>query len=173
MNQQLKEELAGTVRNFKFPEYREIPNVGLYLEQVTKYVSEYIEPLTGITITGSMISNYVKQKLLANPVKKMYYREQIAYVLFIAIAKSVLSLDNIKSLILMQQECCGTQEAYEYFCSVMEHYLRDVFELETKPDDPENKTIADDANRDNRELLCKLVIAISNKIYMESYFSRS
>lgn len=198
MDQQLKEAMADSVREFKLPEYREIPNVGLYLEQVTKYVTEYTQPLAGINITGSMISNYVKQKLIANPIKKMYYREQIAYVLFVAIAKSVLALEDIKHLIELQQECSSTQDAYEYFCIVMEYRVKDVFELESDYNSDEetrkviseidtrtmsettsldecgegsdNKSTENGDKRDEKLLLNKLIVAIVNKIYMETYF---
>ena len=51
-----------------------------------------------------MISNYVKKKLVSNPVKKQYSREQIAYLLFIAVAKSALSMDEIKLVLEMNDK---------------------------------------------------------------------
>ena len=69
---------------FTLPDYDQIPNVGLYLEQVTKYLNEYLEPLGCTPLTGSMISNYVKKGLVKNPVKKQYDREHIARLLVIA-----------------------------------------------------------------------------------------
>ena len=39
------------------PNYDQIPDVGLYLEQVTKYLNAYLEPLGCAPLTGSMISN--------------------------------------------------------------------------------------------------------------------
>ena len=61
MNQNLTAEISHSIQEFRFPKYEEIPDVGLFLEQVTKYVSGFLEPLGDtITITSSMISNYVK-----------------------------------------------------------------------------------------------------------------
>ena len=40
-----------------------------------------------ISLTGSMISNYVKMKLIDNPIKKQYGRDQIAHLFFIALFK--------------------------------------------------------------------------------------
>ena len=97
--QEIRKEIADSIKEFRLPEYDAIPNVGLYLEQVTLYIAEYLEPLENISITGSMIGNYVKKGLIANPIKKQYYREQIAYLIFIAVAKSVLSLEDIQLLI--------------------------------------------------------------------------
>ena len=49
-----------TIEGFRLPRYREIPNVGLYLEQVAKYINGYLNVLGYADITPSMISNYVK-----------------------------------------------------------------------------------------------------------------
>ena len=95
MRQPQKDEIKASIENFRLPRYDEIPDVGLYLEQTTKYISELLSPLEDISITRSMISNYIKQGLVSNPVKKQYSRDQIAYLIYIAIAKTVLSLDHI------------------------------------------------------------------------------
>ena len=54
---------------FRLPRYNEIPNVGLYLDQVTKYIDDYLSPIAP-SLTSSMISNYVKKKIIENPIKK-------------------------------------------------------------------------------------------------------
>ena len=75
MKTQTKALAAASFRNFRLPRYEEIPNVGLYLEQTTKYIAEYLNPIQEGTLTASMISNYVKKHLIASPVKKQYSRE--------------------------------------------------------------------------------------------------
>ena len=40
MNQKTRDEIALSIKDFSLPRYCELPNVGLYLEQVVKYVSE-------------------------------------------------------------------------------------------------------------------------------------
>ena len=95
MKRETKQKIAASVADFRLPRYQEIPNMGLYLEQTSKYISEYLAPLGDYGLTNSMISNYVKKGLVANPVKKQYDREQIAYLFFIAVAKNVLSLDAL------------------------------------------------------------------------------
>ena len=82
MSEQLKE--------FRLPTYKEIPSVGLYLDQVSKYINDSLAVIPECTVTNSMISNYVKKKLVPNPVKKQYGRDQIAYLIFIALSKRVL-----------------------------------------------------------------------------------
>ena len=47
-----------SARDYRMPRYKEIPNVGLYLEQTVKYINECLAPIE-ILITPSMLSNYV------------------------------------------------------------------------------------------------------------------
>ena len=121
MKPETKNKISQSVRDFRMPRYSEIPNVGLYLEQATKYICEYLAPIQDNAITGSMISNYVKKGLVSNPVKKLYSRDQIAYLLFIALAKNVLSLDNLTRFIRLQQRTYTTERAYEYLCDEFEN----------------------------------------------------
>ena len=62
MNEHILSKMADPIHNFHLPRYQEIPDVGLYLEQTAKYIDSYLSPLEDISITGSMISNYVKKK---------------------------------------------------------------------------------------------------------------
>ena len=96
-----KELISQSIAKFHLPRYKEIPDVGLFLEQVTKYINEYLKPLDDISLTGSMISNYVKMKLIDNPIKKQYGRDQIAHLFFIALFKPVLTLDEINKLLII------------------------------------------------------------------------
>ena len=107
MKQETKLAIAASVRDFCLPRYNEIPNVGLYLEQTTKYICEYLAPLGEFSLTSSMISNYVKKGLIANPVKKQYSREQIAYLFFIAVAK--MSADSTLSSETRESSKFGSQ----------------------------------------------------------------
>ena len=103
-NSDIKTSLKNAVSEFRLPRYAELPNVGLYLEQVAKYINGYITPLGCAEITTSMISNYVKKGYIPSPHKKQYDRDRIAYLIFIAITKSVLSMDHIVKIFDMQKE---------------------------------------------------------------------
>ena len=71
-----------SARDYRMPRYKEIPNVGLYLEQTVKYINECLAPIE-ISITPSMLSNYVKKGYIDRPIKKQYYADQIAYDYFL------------------------------------------------------------------------------------------
>ena len=161
MKQETKQQISNSVADFRLPRYNEIPNVGLYLEQATKYVCEYLEPLGEYTLTPSMISNYVKKGLIANPVKKQYGREQIAYLFFIAMAKSVLSLDALTGFIKLQQQTYTLPKAYDYFCDEFENILQFTFELKDTVE-----TTGED-NTDEKRLLFTCIVAAVQKVYLE------
>lgn len=166
MKKETKQLMATSIENFHFPKYEEIPDVGLYLEQVTKYINGYLAPLDNLAITPSMISNYVKKGLIANPIKKQYYREQIAYVFFIAIAKSVLSLDNIRLFMEMQTITYPIEVAYDYLCKEFENVLLYVFELKDHLD-----TIGTDHYTDEKIMLRSTIITVAHKIYLDKCFN--
>ncbi len=107
---------ADRIREFRLPVYSQLPNVGLYLEQVTKYINGLLAPLGFPEMTSSMISNYVKKGLIDSPVKKQYYAEHIAYLLFVGVGKNVVSIDDILLIYRMQKEIYPCDMAYDYFC---------------------------------------------------------
>ncbi|MGN0628708.1 MAG: DUF1836 domain-containing protein [Oscillospiraceae bacterium] len=165
MDENAKEKIALSIKDFSLPGYSEIPEVGLYLEQVVKYISGYFAPLGNFSLTGSMISNYVKKKLIANPVKKQYDREQIAYLIFIAAAKSVLSMEDIRLLFDLQRGSYSPQVAYDYFCSELKNVLDYVFGLKAELD-----TIGEDRSQ-TKELLRNAIITVAHKVYLEKYLA--
>jgi len=161
MKQETKMQIAQSIKDFRLPRYQEIPNVGLYLEQATKYVCEYLAPLGEYSLTPSMISNYVKKGLIANPVKKQYGREQIAYLFFIAVAKSVLSLDALTGFIQLQQRTYTLPKAYDYFCEEFENLLQFTFELK------DTIEMSGQDNTDEKRLLFTCLVAAVQKVYLE------
>lgn len=163
MKEERKQELARLAADFRLPRYEQIPNVGLYLEQATKFLSEYLAPLGELTLTPSMISNYVKRGLIASPVKKQYDREQIAHLMFIALAKSILSLDELQQFIALQRRTYATGRAYDYFCMEFENILQYVFGAKER-----TENIGVDFS-DEKTILRNAIIAMTHKIYLEKY----
>ena len=161
MKQETKQQIRTSIADFRLPRYNEIPNVGLYLEQATKYVCEYLAPLGEFSLTPSMISNYVKKGLIANPVKKQYGRDHIAYLFFIAVAKSVLSLDALTGFIKLQQQTYTLPKAYDYFAEQFEGLLRFTFELD------DTMEIVGEDNTDEKRLLYTCIVAAVQKVYLE------
>ncbi len=165
MSEPKKNEIIESIKCFNLPKYTEIPNVGLYLEQTAKYISEYLKPILETAVTGSMISNYVKKGLVSNPIKKQYSREQIAYLLFVAVAKTVLSMDDIKLLIEIQKQTYDSEIAYSYFETELKNVLSYVFGIEASLEQ-----IGEDSS-EQKVILRNLIIAVSHKVYLEKSFA--
>jgi len=161
MNVTTKQQVLESIQNFRLPRYNEIPNVGLYLEQTTKYITEYLAPLGDYGLTASMISNYVKKGLIDSPVKKQYDRDQIAYLFFIAVAKNVLSLDALTGFISLQKRTYPLEIAYNFFCRQMEGTLRFTCELTDVAE------LGDMDTTDEKRLLYSCIVAVTQKIYLE------
>jgi hypothetical protein len=154
------------IEEFRMPRYREIPDVGLYLDQTVKYVNRYLAPLGCMEITSSMVSNYVKKGYITNPVKKQYDAEQIAYLFFISVAKSVLSMDNIARLFEMQRRMYNAETAYDFFCEELENMLQFTFGLKDHVDEvgtPEDKS-------ETKTMLRSTISAVTHIIYLSNRF---
>ena len=165
MEQNIGEKVSARIQGFKLPGYDQIPDVGLYLEQTVRFIDDRLALLPNISITNSMVSNYVKKGLIKNPVKKLYDREQIAYLIFIALAKSVLSLDDISLLIELQGKSYPPRQAYEYFVAEFTNVLHYVFGLKEKLDD-----VGVD-NTEEKTLLRNTIISVALKAYLDTCFA--
>ena len=113
------------------PRYDELPRLNLYLEQMLDEVMYILKPIFGDNsdnwITRTMVSNYVKQGLLPRPIGKKYSKEHIAYLLYISIAKQVLSIGEIKRLLDIQRSAYPIEAAYNYLCSEFENLPQGIF----------------------------------------------
>jgi len=160
---QLEEEYLEAIKSYKLPSFNEIPDVGLYLNQSATYINKALSPLFDQAITESMISNYVKKKLIDNPIKKQYSREMIAYLMFIAISKNVASLDDLQFLIRKQREKYSAVESYEYFKRAFETIVKEVFGFEKKTEETEKKSVEE-------ELLKNIIVTVAHKLYVDIAF---
>lgn len=167
MKDEIKLKIGASVSGFRLPRYHEIPTVGLYLEQTAKYISEYLAPLGDYGLTNSMISNYVKKGLVANPVKKQYDRDQIVYLFFIAVAKTVLSLDALTGFIQLQKRTYSLEVAYDFFCRQLESLLQYTFELSDTVEVAEPDSTIDTESAMGKRLLYSCIVAVTQKIYLE------
>ncbi len=165
MDQGIKEQLSTSIIGLRLPRYHEIPNVGLYLEQTVKYINECLAPLTDEGITSSMVSNYVKRGLVDNPCKKQYSRDQVAYLLFIAVVKTVLSMDDIRLIVNIQKRTYSVERAYNYFCLEMENVLAYILGQKT-----ELETVGTE-NGDEKIMLRNVIITATLKIYLAKLFA--
>lgn len=81
----------------------EIPNIDLYMDQVTTFMEEQLKSSKRYPddkiMTKTMINNYAKNNLLPPPVKKKYSKEHMFVLIFIYYFKNILSIKDIESLL--------------------------------------------------------------------------
>ena len=164
MKNEVKNARCEAIRGFSLPRYKHLPSVGLYLEQTTKYVNSCLAPLGFDEITNSMVRNYVKMGLVANPVKKQYSEDQLAHIITIALLKQVTPLENIRELYRLQEERYSVEVAYDYFCTELENVLLHRFGYKSDLEDiGVTSTMI-------KEMLRSAIVAVSHIIYLNACF---
>ena len=106
-----KQLIAGKLRrwekyllNYELPEWEAIPDIGLYMEQVILLLKEYLDYLPPELkeeqfITAATINNYVRKKIIPEPVRKKYYRVHIAFLIIVCTLKHSLSIPTFQTMI--------------------------------------------------------------------------
>ena len=123
--------------DFRLPRWEEIPNLGLYMEQVTVLLREYLDYLPPELkdeqfITAATINNYVRIKVMPEPVKRRYYRVHIAYLIIILTLKQSLSLSMLQTLLpgdLPEDEVKRAYTAYALRHRLCAQYFVDQVKL--------------------------------------------
>ena len=151
------------IDGFRLPRYAQIPDVGLYLEQVVRYVNTHLAPLGEPELTSSMVSNYVKQGLISSPIKKSYTAEHLARLLFIAVVKPVVPLEGLRMMFSIQEDNYTLPTAYDYFCDEFENMLSAAFGIA-----PAREGLGE-TQSDAKDLLRNTIVAIVNKVYLDRY----
>ena len=163
MDENKRSHLAESVRSFHIPRLGEIPDVGLYLEQVTRYVNRSIAGCGLSPITSSMVSNYVKQKIIPGPEKKAYGAETIADLILRSWIKNVAAMHEIRTLIAIQRATYDLPTAYHYFCEEFENLICYIFGASDQL-----KSIGKDKT-DEKLLLRSALLSVTHKLYLDAY----
>lgn len=103
----LRELLSGMEKtNYVKP--HDIPDIDLYMDQVTTFMDEHLEATKRFEsdklLTKTMINNYTKNDLLPSPNKKKYSKDHMYLLVFIYYLKNVLSMSDIKQIITPMTE---------------------------------------------------------------------
>lgn len=112
------------VKNLDLPEYKGLPTIPLYMEQVTSYVNDVLTPLTPVgsesgNLTSFMVNNYVKAKIIQEPNGKKYDRDHIGYLMAINTLKNVLSMNELALLVKMDKEVSTDKSILYHFFRLM------------------------------------------------------
>lgn len=112
-----REDLFSTMTSLHISRINEMPRIELYRDQILSIVTRELEPLYNDgekIITGAMVNNYVKQKVIPAPKRKRYTRQHLAVLLLVCVLKRVLSIAQVGQLIRMcEQEEIDLVDAYD------------------------------------------------------------
>lgn len=118
------------ITTLRLPLWEDLPDFGIYKDQLVSLIKDILNPLfitENSFITPSMINNYVKLRLMPQPIKKKYYRKHIASILVLTTLKQVLNLDDITKGIRIYVKRYGYEDAYNVFCECLLKNIEDVF----------------------------------------------
>ena len=137
-----KELIAGKLRrweqyldDYRLPAWGEIPDIGLYMDQVVTLLSGYLDYMPPElkeeqVITPAAINNYVRKKIMPEPVKKKYYRTHIAYLIMVCTLKQSLSIPTLQTMIPLGLSEEELKRVYSAFVvrhrMACQYFLREV-----------------------------------------------
>ncbi len=120
----------------------DIPDISLYMDQVTTYMDEHLKQSRrhdeDKILTKTMINNYAKNRLLPPPEKKKYTKEHIMLLILIYYFKGILSLQDIQSVL----EPIGEK----YFHNESGRSMSDLYAEIVRMDSDRQKTFREEVN---------------------------
>ena len=92
------------LNNYKLPAWKELPDIGLYMDQVIALLGQYLdfipmEDSKDKPVTPTTINNYVRLKVMPAPEKRKYYRVHIAFLIMIFTLKQGISINGLQQLL--------------------------------------------------------------------------
>ncbi len=100
--EELVEDILSDLDSFRNIEAGQVPDIGLYMDQVTSFMEENLSREKRYpddkVLTKTMINNYTKNRLLPPSDKKKYSRDHVLILLFIYFYKNLLSFRDIEVL---------------------------------------------------------------------------
>lgn len=131
----------GYLNNYRLPLWDDIPNFGLYMEQVIELLKGYLDYLPPELkeeqfLTAATINNYVRKKVIPQPEKKRYYRTHIAYLIIICTMKHALSIPTVQTMLPNELPEDQLEQIYNAYAKrhrlVAEYYVKMMRELSSE-----------------------------------------
>lgn len=145
------EKWLDNLSSFQLPDWDKLPDVDLYMDQIVTYLEGKLSFLKEEKIvTPFMVNNYVKGGVLPPPTKKKYNREQIASLFIICILKRTISLNDIATILKIDEEHNQTKDAiyiefkqlYDFTIQFThQHGLEILQEMRQRADEDDEKSV--------------------------------
>ena len=164
--------LIGKLSRIDYVHSSEIPNIDLYMDQVTTFMDSHLASTKrheeDKILTKTMINNYTKNNLLPASNKKKYSKEHVLLLIFIYYFKSFLSISDIETFLGPVKEKyffakgdIDLTTIYEEFCQGQKEQIEPMIE-EMKQAFARSRQKFSDAPEEDKEtlqlfaLLCEL-----------------
>lgn len=172
-------KLINEIKKMEYIKAEDIPNIELYMDQVTTYMDKHLRPSIrdkeDKMLTKTMINNYTKNNLLPPPNKKKYTKEHMILLIFIYYFKNILSITDIQNILnpltkayYQSDKGIDLEDIYtEVFDLEKEHIdilVKDVMKKYTR-----SKSTFEDAPEDEKEFLTtfSMICMLSFDVYMK------
>ncbi len=118
----------------KLPAWNEIPDIGLYMDQVIRLMEDYLSAFEAADpedklITPSMINNYVKMGIIPPPEKKKYNRLHIALLIVVCVLKQILTIADLKAVLEIKLKNSEPSVCYDNFRETVNASTSSVFTI--------------------------------------------
>ena len=118
--------IVSALKEARLTGWEKMPDIELYMDQVITYLKRQLALFQGASdpslVTPSIINNYVKDGILARPVKKRYAQHQLAALTMACILKRVLPMQRVKQFTAPAGQQVEQQD-YEAFRRALEEVL--------------------------------------------------
>ena len=133
LTEDLMNSIMESLERISYIRYEDIPNIDLYMDQVTTFMDEKLQATTrnpgeDKILTKTMINNYAKNDLLPPPVKKKYSRDHMMLLIMIYYLKGFLSFTDIHEILKpLTERYFGTGADFD-----LENIYKEVFDFEVQ-----------------------------------------
>lgn len=177
-----RDELVRSMTTLHISRIEELPRIELYLDQLLSIITTELAPLYDSDekiVTGSMVNNYVKQRVVPAPARRRYSRQSLASLIIVCALKRVLSISQVAQLIgLCRESGFQLDDIYDTMVGAFEHavgaHFSDVGTDATDSDERWENTIRSIVTNEGRPidawlatLLVSAVSLLANKVYVE------
>ena len=169
-----------SLERISYIRYEDIPNIDLYMDQVTTFMDEKLQSTTrnpgeDKILTKTMINNYAKNDLLPPPLKKKYSKEHMMILIMIYYFKGVLSFNDIHELLKpITERYFNSKEEFNLESIYKELFNIEDIQKESVKEDISGKikhaqVMFQDAPEDDREffVLFSLVVQLGFDVYVK------
>lgn len=169
-----------SIRRIDYIDVDDIPNIDLYMDQVTTFMDNRLRPSTrnkeeDKILTKTMINNYAKSEVLPPPVKKKYNKDHMVALLFIYYFKNVLSINDIQSVLkplnenyFGKEDSINIQDIYEEIIKYEELQKEAVIsDIEDKYNTASNMFKTGDAEEEENLQLFSFITLLTADVYIK------